>query len=121
MKSKIKTGNRWLIKELENKEVNHCYCETLFNIFLKVCCEMKPCWNQEWNTWAKKILGFFDDFGQDLCEIGAESKRDPAHRPFRLCKRHRHDHRKSVHMIDFIGVFIIGRNHFFSAVYRELT
>ncbi len=66
MKSKTKTGNRWLIKELEDKEVNIRSCETLFDIFLKACGEMKLSWNDDWNTWTKKILGFFGDFGQFL-------------------------------------------------------
>jgi hypothetical protein len=69
MKTKKRTKNRWLWKEVKDKDINTRSCETLFNFFLKAYSEVELNWNEDWSEWTKKILGFFADFGQyyDFC------------------------------------------------------
>lgn len=64
MKNKKRTANRWLWKEVKDREINYRSCDVLFNFFLKACGELKLSWDEDWGEWTKKILGFFADFGQ---------------------------------------------------------
>jgi len=64
MKKTKDVSHQLLYKDLRKKALNLRSCETLFDVFLKACTNMKLNWNEGWTEWSKKILVFFADLGR---------------------------------------------------------